>query len=48
MVEVRKGISDGGYNEIILPEGFDIENSKIVIKGACILLPAMKNTGEMS
>jgi cobalt-zinc-cadmium efflux system membrane fusion protein len=48
MVEVRKGFSDGGYNELFLPEGFDIEYSKVVIKGACNLLSAKKNTGEMS
>ena len=48
MVEVHKGVSDGGYTEIILPEGFDINTAKVVIKGAYNLLSAKKNAGEMS
>jgi membrane fusion protein, heavy metal efflux system len=48
IVEVRKGISDGGYTEIILPEGFDILTAKVVIKGAYNLLSAKKNAGEMA
>ncbi|MCX6250962.1 MAG: efflux RND transporter periplasmic adaptor subunit [Bacteroidetes bacterium] len=48
MVEVHKGISDSGYTEIILPEGFDSKNAKVVVKGAYTLLSAKKNAGEMS
>jgi len=48
MIEITKGVTDGGYTEIILPEGFDIKNSKVVIKGAYNLLSAKKNAGEMS
>jgi len=48
MVEVHKGVSDGGYTEVILPEGFDIAKAKVVIKGAYNLLSAKKNAGEMS
>jgi membrane fusion protein, heavy metal efflux system len=48
IVEVHKGVSDGDYTEIILPEGFNISTSKIVIKGAYNLLSAKKNAGEMS
>jgi membrane fusion protein, heavy metal efflux system len=48
MLEVMEGVSDNGYTEIILPEGFDIENAKVVIKGAYNLLSAKKNAGEMS
>ena len=48
MVEVRKGVTDAGYTEISLPEGFDIASGKIVIKGAYNLLSAKKNAGEMS
>jgi membrane fusion protein, heavy metal efflux system len=48
MIEVHKGISDGGYTGIILPEGFDITNSRVVIKGAYNLLSAKKNAGEMA
>jgi membrane fusion protein, heavy metal efflux system len=48
MIEVQKGISDDGYIEVVLPEGFDIQNTKVVIKGAYNLLSAKKNAGEMA
>jgi len=48
MVEVQKGVTDSGFIEIILPEGFDIKKEKVVIKGAYNLLSAKKNAGEMS
>jgi cobalt-zinc-cadmium efflux system membrane fusion protein len=48
MIEVHKGVTDGKYTEIVLPEGFDIKITKIVIKGAYNLLSAKKNAGEMS
>ena len=48
MINVTKGISDGGFTEVILPEGFDIKASKVVIKGAYNLLSAKKNAGEMA
>jgi len=48
MIEVRKGISESGYTEIKLPEGFNINTEKIVIKGAYNLLSAKKNAGEMA
>ncbi|MFN8240895.1 MAG: efflux RND transporter periplasmic adaptor subunit [Bacteroidales bacterium] len=48
IVEVRKGISDGGSTEVILPAGFNISTEKIVIKGAYNLLAAKKNAGEMA
>jgi RND family efflux transporter MFP subunit len=48
MVEVHKGISEGGYTEIKLPEGFDINGTKVVVKGAYNLLSAKKNAGEMA
>lgn len=48
MVEVHKGVSDNGFTEIVLPEGFDIKSAKVVIKGAYNLLSAKKNAGEMS
>jgi cobalt-zinc-cadmium efflux system membrane fusion protein len=48
MVEIRKGVTDGGYTEIGLPEGFDVKAVKVVIRGAYNLLSAMKNAGEMS
>jgi len=48
MIEVKKGASSSGFTEIILPQGFNISTSKIVIKGAYNLLSAKKNAGEMA
>lgn len=48
IIEVKKGVSDNGFTEIILPEGFDSTTAKVVIKGAYNLLSAKKNAGEMS
>jgi cobalt-zinc-cadmium efflux system membrane fusion protein len=48
IIEVKKGVSSSGYTEIILPEGFDVNTAKVVIKGAYNLLSAKKNAGEMA
>ncbi|MDP4268637.1 MAG: efflux RND transporter periplasmic adaptor subunit [Bacteroidota bacterium] len=48
MVQVRKGVSDEGYTEVILPDGFDQTKAKVVIKGAYNLLSAKKNAGDMA
>ena len=48
IIEVRKGMTDSGYTEVILPADFDIRNSRIVIRGAYNLLSAKKNAGEMA
>ena len=48
MVEIKKGVTDGGFTEITLPEGLDIKTIKVVTKGAYNLLSAKKNAGEMS
>jgi RND family efflux transporter MFP subunit len=48
MVEVGKGMTDGGYTEVILPPGFEIRGAKVVVKGAYNLLSAKKNAGEMA
>jgi len=48
MIEIHKGVTDGGFIEVILPEGFNIQTSRIVVKGAYSLLSAKKNAGEMS
>jgi cobalt-zinc-cadmium efflux system membrane fusion protein len=48
MIEVSKGVTDGGYTEINLPAGVDVKRTKVVIKGAYNLLSAKKNAGEMS
>ena len=48
MIEVKKGVSESGFTEIRLPEGFDLIKTRIVIKGAYDLLSAKKNAGEMA
>jgi cobalt-zinc-cadmium efflux system membrane fusion protein len=48
MVEIQKGVTDGGYTEIRLPDGLDIKTARVVVKGAYNLLSAKKNAGEMS
>lgn len=48
MIEIHKGVTDNGFSEVILPEGFDIVTAKVVVKGAYNLLSAKKNAGEMS
>jgi len=48
IIEVKKGVTDGGFTEIFLPEGFNINTTKVVLKGAYILLSAKKNAGEMA
>lgn len=48
IVEVHKGVTDGGFTEVVLPEGFSIATAKVVVKGAYNLLSAKKNAGEMA
>jgi cobalt-zinc-cadmium efflux system membrane fusion protein len=48
IIEVKKGVSSSGFTEIILPEGFNINTAKVVVKGAYNLLSAKKNAGEMA
>lgn len=48
MVEVKKGMTSGGFSEVILPDKFDIKTARVVVKGAYLLLTAMKNAGEMA
>jgi cobalt-zinc-cadmium efflux system membrane fusion protein len=44
-IEVTTGVSENGYTEVILPEGFN-RNSKIVVNGAYDLLSKMNNVEE--
>lgn len=46
--EVKKGVTSSGYTEITLPDGFDVNSAKVVVKGAYKLLSAKKNAGEMA
>jgi cobalt-zinc-cadmium efflux system membrane fusion protein len=48
MIEVEKGVTGGGFTEIVLPRGFDIKTARVVVKGAYNLLSAKKNAGEMA
>ena len=48
MIQIQKGVSDEGFTEITLPEGFNFKEAKVVVKGAYNLLSAKKNAGEMS
>jgi cobalt-zinc-cadmium efflux system membrane fusion protein len=48
IIEVRKGVTDGGYTEVGLPKGFNISSTMVVVKGAYTLLSAKKNAGEMA
>ena len=48
IIEVKKGVSSSGYTGITLPDGFDINTTRVVIKGAYSLLSAKKNAGEMA
>jgi cobalt-zinc-cadmium efflux system membrane fusion protein len=48
MVEVRKGVTSGGFTEINFPKDFKSTEAKVVIKGAYNLLSAKKNAGEMA
>jgi len=48
MIQVGKGITFDGFTQIILPEGFDVNTARVVIKGAYTLLSAKKNAGEMA
>ncbi|MCX6223939.1 MAG: efflux RND transporter periplasmic adaptor subunit [Bacteroidia bacterium] len=48
MIEVKKVVSGGGFTGITVPEGFDINAARIVVKGAYNLLSAKKNAGEMA
>lgn len=48
MIEVKKGVTDGSYTEVKLPEEINIQTAIVVIKGAYSLLSAKKNAGEMA
>ncbi len=46
MIPVIEGIEEEGFVAVTLPENFNINSNKIVIKGAYALLSAMKNVAE--
>ena len=46
MVPVEKGIEEGGYTAVTLPENYKISENSIVVKGAYSILSALKNSQE--
>ncbi|MBO9702964.1 MAG: efflux RND transporter periplasmic adaptor subunit [Sporocytophaga sp.] len=44
-IEVKKGVSQNGFTEVILPEGFETD-AEVVVKGAYALLSKMNNSEE--
>lgn len=46
MLEIITGVSDEGYTEVTLPEGFNETSDSIVVKGAYDLLSKMNNSEE--
>jgi membrane fusion protein, heavy metal efflux system len=48
MIEVKKGVSDNGYTQVVVPEDLDIKTARVVVRGAYNLLSAKKNAGEMA
>ncbi|MBS1681544.1 MAG: CzcABC family efflux RND transporter, membrane fusion protein [Cytophagales bacterium] len=44
-MEIKTGLKEGGFTEVILPEGFDIK-AKVVVKGAYDLISKMLNSAE--
>lgn len=45
MVEVQAGVSEGGFTEVVLPEGFD-KKTPVALKNAYSLLAKLKNSEE--
>lgn len=46
MQEIQTGDSELGYTEVVLPEGFNINENEVVITGAYSLLSKLKNSEE--
>jgi cobalt-zinc-cadmium efflux system membrane fusion protein len=45
-IEVKRGISQNGYTEVLLPQDFDVKNSEVVVKGSYDVLSKMNNSEE--
>jgi cobalt-zinc-cadmium efflux system membrane fusion protein len=43
-IAVKTGVKELGYVEVLLPQDFDIQNTKVVVKGAYDLLSKLKNS----
>lgn len=45
-VEVKTGVSQNGYTEVLLPDDFDVTKGNVVVNGAYDLLAKMSNSEE--
>jgi membrane fusion protein, heavy metal efflux system len=48
IVNIKRGVTDGDFTHIILPENLNAKMLKVVIKGAYTLMAAKKNAGDMA
>ncbi len=46
MIEVKRGVTDASWVEVLLPKDFDLKHSRVVTKGAFYLLSASKVAEE--
>jgi cobalt-zinc-cadmium efflux system membrane fusion protein len=46
MMPIEKGNSELGFTEVMLPPGFDVQKTAVVMKGAFALFSKLKNTEE--
>ena len=45
-VRVRRGVTEKGYSQVMLPGSFSIDRSRVVIRGAYAVLSQLKGGGE--
>ena len=45
-VPVRRGVTEGGYAQVMLPARFDVAKNRVAIKGAFAVLSQLKGGGE--
>ncbi|GAB2562243.1 efflux RND transporter periplasmic adaptor subunit [Spirosoma aerophilum] len=45
-IPVRRGVTEGGYSQVTLPANFDLNKTKVVVKGAFAVLSQLKGGGE--
>jgi membrane fusion protein, heavy metal efflux system len=48
IVNIKRGLRDGTFTQIILPEEINAKKLKVVIRGAYTLMAAKKNAGDMA
>lgn len=45
-IPVRRGVTEGGYSQVILPANFNLTKTRVVVKGAFAVLSQLKGGGE--